>query len=61
MTLKSLLTAAVVIALALSPSVSECIQAHKEDAEHRWILWGWIALVSVLALAFGEQMFSAGG
>lgn len=56
MTQKSLVAAALVIVLALSPSVSECITAHKEDSEHRWVMWGWIALVVILALVAGEMM-----
>lgn len=59
MTTKSLLAAAVVIALALSPSISECISAHEEGGTKRVIMWGWIILVVILALVFGEQLFAA--
>ena len=59
MTVKALLAAAVVIALALSPSVGEVLSAHRDDTHHRWILSGWVLLVIVLALSFGEEMFGA--
>lgn len=52
--MKQLLIAAVVIALALSPSVAECVNAHQEDHPQKWILWAWIALVVILAFTAGD-------
>ena len=59
--MKALLAAAVVIALALSPSISECIQAHKDDAPHKLMLWGWVSLVVILAVVAGEEILGGGG
>lgn len=55
MTTKALTAAALVIVLALSPSVGECLKAHQEDHPNKPLLWGWVGLVVVLALAFGEE------
>lgn len=58
MTQKSLVAAALVIVLALSPSVSECLRAHRDedDQRHRWLLWSWVTLVVILALVAGEAL-----
>ena len=52
--MKQLLIAAVVIALALSPSIAECVQAHEQDHPRKWVLWAWIALVVILAFTAGD-------
>ncbi len=59
MTSKALMAAAVVIALALSPSIAECLKAHQEEDGRRWLLWGWVALVVILALTAGETLLGA--
>ncbi len=60
MTSKGLLAAAVVIALALSPSITECLRTHRDGERHEvWITWAWFALVTILAVLFGEQLFQA--
>lgn len=56
MNAKALTAAALVIVLALSPSINECINAHKDEASHRWWLWGWVAVVVILALVAGEEL-----
>ncbi len=59
MSIKALTAAALVIVLALSPSISECITAHKEEHSHRWAMWGWVILVIILALIAGEELLGA--
>lgn len=54
--MKALLAAAVVIALALSPSISECLKAHQEDHPNKPLLWGWVAVVVILAVVAGEEI-----
>ena len=58
--MKGLLAAAAIIALALSPSISECIQAHKDDAPHKLMMFGWVALVVLLAVVAGEEILGGG-
>lgn len=55
MTTKALTAAALVILLALSPSISECIKEH-EQGGRKWLMWGWVALVVVMALVAGEEL-----
>lgn len=57
--MKSLLAAALVIALALSPSVGECLRAGQEQHPNRYLLWGWAALVVILAVVAGEEILGA--
>lgn len=54
---KSLVAAAAVLVIALSPSVAECVQSHQERNPHTWALWAWIGLAVIVAVLFGEQMF----
>ena len=54
--MKALTAAALVIALALSPSISECLQAHEQQHPNRWLLWGWAGLVILLAVVAGEEL-----
>ena len=56
LTPRSLVISAVVIIIALSPSVSECVRSHQEGDGHRWLQWGWVALVVVIALLGGEAI-----
>ena len=58
--MRALLIPAVVIALALSPSISECISAHRDGQSHAWVLWAWVALVALLALVAGEELLGGG-
>jgi len=51
---RTLLTAAVILIIALTPSIKDVIDAHQEDHPQKLLLWGWIALALVVALAFGE-------
>ena len=60
MSVKGLLIAALVIVLALCPSVTECINAHEQGHPRLWLFWGWIILVSVLAVAAGEELMGVG-
>jgi hypothetical protein len=53
---RSLIISAVVIIIALSPSVSECLSDHQQEAPHRWLQWGWVALVVIIALLGGEAI-----
>lgn len=56
--MKSLLAAAVVIALALSPSIGECVRAQQEQHANRYLLFGWAALVIILAIVAGEEILA---
>lgn len=58
--MKGLIAGAAIIALALSPSISECIQAHKDDQPHKLLMFGWVALVVILALVAGEEILGGG-
>ena len=53
---KALLAAAAVLIVALTPSVSDCLAMAEDRPHHLWVLWLWIALAAVIALAFGETM-----
>lgn len=57
--MKPLLAAAVVIALALSPSIGECLKAHQEDHPNRYLLTYWVLLVVILAFVAGESIIGA--
>ena len=54
--MKALTAAALVIALALSPSISECLQAHQQGHPQAWLIWSWIGLVVLLALVAGDVL-----
>ncbi len=56
LTTKTLLIAAVLLIIALTPSVDDLLQAHQDDKPHRWFLWGWVGLAAVVGLAFGEEI-----
>ena len=58
--MKGAIAAAAIIALALSPSISECIQAHKDDHPHKLLMFGWVALVVLLAVVAGEEILGGG-
>lgn len=55
MSTKALTAAALVILLALSPSINECIKEHEQGGRH-WLLWGWVILVVIMALVAGEEL-----
>lgn len=56
MTTRALLIAAILLIIALTPSVTDLVQAHQQGAPHTKLLWGWVALAFILALAFGEEI-----
>lgn len=58
--MKPLIIAAAVIALALSPSIKECVQAHRDGDPHRFLIFGWAALVVILAFVAGEEILGGG-
>lgn len=48
------LVAGVLLIIALTPSVSDIIEAHQEDLPHKGLLWGWIVAAVLTAFLFGE-------
>jgi hypothetical protein len=59
MTKRQLTIAAVVLIIALTPSVTDLAQAHQENHPSLPLLWGWVALAAVVALLAGEELMSA--
>lgn len=53
---RALVAAAAVLVIALSPSVAECVKAHKDGEDHAWVLWAWVALAVIVAVLFGEEL-----
>lgn len=56
---KSLLAAAAVMVVALTPSVSDCLQTHDQAPQHSWKLWLWIGIAAIIAVLFGESMMGS--
>lgn len=52
---KPITTAAVVLAIAITPSITEARDAW-EDPRRRWPVVAWYGLVTVLALAAWRQL-----
>jgi hypothetical protein len=54
--LKTLTGAAALLVVSLTPSVTDCLKAHSEDAppSHRIIIWAWVALAVVVSILFAE-------
>ena len=56
---KSLLAAAAVMVVALTPSVADCLSMHEEAPQHSWKLGLWIGVAAIIALLFGEQLMGS--
>ena len=54
---KTLTGAAALLVVSLTPSVTDCLKAHSDDAPpaHKWVIWGWVALAIVISTLFAEQ------
>lgn len=59
MTPKALLAAAALLVVSLTPSVTDAAQAHEDRPQHRWLIYGWFALVLVICLLFGDQLMGS--
>lgn len=56
---KSLLAAAAVMIIALTPSVSDCLVTHEQAPQHTWKLMLWIGVAAIIAVLFGESLMGA--
>lgn len=56
LTPRALLLAAILLIIAVTPSVTDLVQAHQQSAPHLPLLWAWVALALIIALAYGEEL-----
>jgi hypothetical protein len=50
----TLLLAGVILIIALTPSVSDMIEAHQTDLPHKGFLWLWVGGAILVAVLYGE-------
>ena len=56
MSVKQLTIAAVVLVVALTPSVADVAHAHMSAPHLIPLVWGWIALAAIVALLAGDVL-----
>ena len=57
---KQLTIAAVVLVIALTPSIADCARAHQEAPHLLPLIYGWVLLAVIVAVLAGECLLAGG-